>query len=459
MLTNRFVLLSIPGQPHGAKLYITCELFMHNISIIVFLSRFKQKIYFLKLTENLSDMKNLKVAILKETKTPPDRRTIASPEQCLEIQKKFPHADLCVQKSDIRCFKNDEYETAGIKMTDDVSNCDILLGVKEVHIPTLVENKTYLFFSHTAKKQPYNRPLLQECVKKNITLLDHEYLTDKNGMRLVAYGKWAGIVGAYNGLIAGGKKYGLYELKRAKDCFDFKEMIKEVEKVKLPAIKILITGKGRVGNGAMETLAPLNLKQVSPEDYLTKTYDVPVVCQIDADTYTKRKDGQPFDFPHFFTNPSMYESCFKPFQKVTDFYIACHFWNPASPEMITAEDMKEEDFKISIISDISCDIKKPIASTLRPSTIADPFYGYDRMNEKESDPWTMGNVTVMAIDNLPGELPRDASVEFGKGLIDRVYPYLFGEDTEGIIERATITKGGKLTPRYSYLQNFLEGKE
>ncbi len=278
-------------------------------------------------------------------------------------------------------------------------------------------------------------------------------------MRLVAYGKWAGIVGAYNGLIAYGRKTGAYQLKRAKDCFDFEEMKKEVEKVKMPAVKILITGKGRVGKGALETLQPLNFKEVSPEDFLTKEFDEPVVCTIDADRYPKRKDGQSFDFKHFFANPKEYESTFEPYTKVTDIYIACHFWDQNSPKFMLEEDYKKNDFKISIIADVSCDIADPIPSTLRPSTIADPFYGYNPFNGQEDEPWKKGNITVMAVDNLPGELPRDASVEFGKGLIEKVYPSLFGEDSQGIIKRATIVENSGLAERYSYLQDFLDGKE
>lgn len=404
-------------------------------------------------------MEKIKVAILKETKTPPDRRTIASPAQCLEIVDKFRNVELFVQRSEIRCYKDHEYEQLGLNVVDDVSHCDILLGVKEVHIPTLIDNKKYLFFSHTAKKQSYNRPLLKACVEKNITLMDHEYLTDQNGMRLVAYGKWAGIVGAYNALIAYGKKYNLYDLKRAKDCFDFEEMKKEVLKVKLPAVKILISGKGRVGKGALETLQPLNLKQVSAQDFISKQFDEAVVCIIDADEYTRRKDGSPFEFSHFFKNPKEYESTFKPFSKEADIYIACHFWDNNSPKFLLPDDYREPDFKIKVIADVSCDIADPIPSTLRPSAIANPFYGYNKETAKECDAWDKAQITVMAVDNLPGELPRDASVEFGKGLIEKVYPSMFGEDSEGIIKRASITSGGKLTERYSYLQNFLEGKE
>jgi len=404
-------------------------------------------------------MKKIKVAVLKETKTPPDRRVVLPPNEALDLTKKFPNVDLYIQPSDIRSYKDEEYTKLGLNLKDDVNDCDILLGVKEVKIDKLIPNKTYLFFSHTAKKQPYNRPLLQAFLDKKITLLDHEYLTDKSGMRLIAFGRWAGIVGAYNGLIALGKRNNLFNLKRAKDCHDLQEMLGEVKKLKLPTIKILITGGGRVAHGALETLAPLNLQIVSPDDFINKTFDEAVICQIEPDNYTKRKDGHEFNMMHFFNNPESYESTFKPFTEVTDFYIPCHFWDEKSPGFFSREDIKNPKFNISIIADVSCDIDGPVASTIRPSTIEEPFYGYEPQTEKEGDAWDKKNVTVMAVDNLPGELPRDASVDFGRGLIERVFASMFGEDTEGIVERATITKNGKLTSRYSYLQDFADGKE
>lgn len=399
-----------------------------------------------------------KLAILKETKTPPDRRVAVTPNQAKKIKEIFPNVDVVAQSSDIRCYKDSEYSELGINVVENISDCDVMIGVKEVKIDALIENKTYIFFSHTAKKQPYNRELLQAMAKKGITILDHEYFTDPNKNRLVAFGKWAGIVGAYNALIGFGLRNNLYNLKRAKDCFDFNEMIKEVENAKLPAIKILISGGGRVAKGAMETLSPLKLKYVSPEDFVNKTYNEPVVCQIDADTYVKHKEGKKFDFKHFFANPTEYESNFKQFAEVADIYIAAHFWDPKSPEFITDEDFMSGKIKIQVIADISCDIKKPIASTLRPTTIAEPFMGYNPKTGLEDNAFDKNNITVMSIDNLPGELPRDASVEFGNGLIERVYPALFGNDNEGIIERATILKNGKLTDNYSYLKKFLEGK-
>lgn len=404
-------------------------------------------------------MTNLRVGVLRETKNPPDRRVVLSPALAVEIEKTFPNVELFVQPSKIRSYKDKEYEKRGLKLKEDLSDCDILLGVKEVSIPTLIPGKSYLFFSHTAKKQSYNRPLLQACIEKNITLIDHEYLTDKKGLRLVAFGQWAGVVGAYNGLIAFGKRTGLFELKRAKDLHDVEELLAEVKKIKLPAIKILITGGGRVAHGALRTLAPLNLEQVSAEDFLNKEFDEAVVCQIDPDEYVKRKDGAHFDLANFFAHPDEFESTFKPYTKVTDFYIACHFWAQKSPVFMTKADMKEDDFKIRVIADVSCDIDGPIPSTIRPSTIANPFYGYNPNTNTEGNAWDLDHITVMAIDNLPGELPRDASVDFGKGLIERVFPSLFGEDKNGVIERASITKGGKLTERYAYLQDFVDGKE
>ncbi|MCK5822730.1 MAG: hypothetical protein KAG95_01915 [Bacteroidales bacterium] len=402
--------------------------------------------------------KNIKVGILKETKTPPDRRVAVAPEQANELLGKFSNVELFFQPSDIRCYTDDEYNALGLNIKQDLTDCDILIGVKEVKIDTLIANKKYLFFSHTAKEQPYNRELLQEILRKNITLVDYEYLTDEKNIRLVAFGHWAGLVGAYNGLIGFGKRTGLFSLKSAHDCHDMKEMLSEVEKIKLPPVKILITGGGRVAHGAMETLAPLNIKKVTPDEFLNETFDEAVFCQIDPWDYVKRKDGGKFDLQNFFYFPDEYESTFLPYTKVTDLFIACHFWDEKSPVFMSKEDMKANDFKMQVIADVSCDIAGPIPSTIRPSTIAEPFYGYNAKLERETEAFDKNSITVMAVDNLPGELPRDASVDFGKGLIEKVYPSLFVDDKNEIIKRATIAKDGKLTEKYAYLQNYVDGK-
>jgi len=406
-------------------------------------------------------MKNrIRVGVLRETKNPPDRRVAIPPQTGLKILDKYLNVSIFIQPSDIRCYTDAEYREQGYFLTEDLRECDILIGVKEVNIPTLIPNKTYLFFSHTAKEQPHNRELLRQAIKRNITLIDYEYLTNSSNKRLVAFGHWAGVVGAYKALRARGMRTDFFDLPPARSCKDVYEMYEHLKHVTLKPIKILVTGGGRVAKGAMQTIRTLDLKEVSAEEFLSQDYDEPVVCRIDPDQYVERIDGSEFDLNHFYQNPEMYRSTFKKFTKVTDLFIACHYWDPKSPKFIIPEDYKEDDFNISVIADVSCDINGPIPSTLRPSTIASSFYGYDRFNEEETIPFVdKRNVTVMAVDNLPGELPRDSSIDFGEGLYENVYKALFDDDSEGILERATITKAGKLTSKFSYLQAYLEGKD
>lgn len=404
--------------------------------------------------------KRICLGIVKETKTPPDKRVPITPVQVDIIEELFPNVEVGVQPSNKRCYSDSEYGYLKIPLITEPGKCDILLGVKEVKISALIPGKTYLFFSHVGKKQVYNRKLLQAILKKKITLIDYEYLTRPSGQRLVAFGYWAGVVGAYNALRARGDSTNRFSLKPAYKCYDLDEMYAGLRKIKLQPIKILITGAGRVASGALETLAALKMKQVNYKDFLTKEFNEPVVCQIEPMHYVKRKDGVPFDMQHFIANPTHYESNFKAYQKVTDIFIACHFWDPNAPMFITNDDLKAPDFNISVIADVSCDIDGPIASTIRPSDIETPFYDYNPITGEEEPPFSSEkNITVMAVNNLPGELPRNASRDFGRDLIKHVFPSLFGTDDDGVIERATIAKNGKLMPKFSYLQDYVDGKE
>ncbi|MFA8433106.1 MAG: NAD(P)-dependent oxidoreductase [Marinifilaceae bacterium] len=402
----------------------------------------------------------IRVGVLRETKNPPDRRVAIPPSVGQKVLEKYPDVSIFVQPSDIRCYTDGEYREAGYFLTEDLRECDILVGVKEVHIPTLIPGRTYLFFSHTGKKQPHNQKLLQEAARRKITLIDYEYLSDVNHNRVVAFGHWAGVVGAYKALRARGMRTDFFDLPPASSCEDMQEMYDCLRQVQLRPIKILVTGGGRVAMGAMQTIRVLNIREVTPQEFLTQEFEEPVVCRLDPEHYVERKDGAPFDLQHFFEHPQLYQSTFKPYTKVTDLYIACHYWDPRSPKFMTPEDYREDDFRISVIADVSCDLYGPIPSTLRASTIADSFYGYDRFSGEEAIPFVdKRNVTVMAVDNLPGELPRDASLDFGQALFDRVFDSLFGEDREGIIERATILKNGELTRPFAYLKDYLQGKE
>jgi saccharopine dehydrogenase (NAD+, L-lysine-forming) len=401
--------------------------------------------------------KRLKIGILRETKNPPDRRVPLTPPQIVTLEELYPFVEFYVQPSDIRGYSNEEYHYLNIQLKEDLSKCDILMGVKEVDKKTLIPGKTYLFFAHVGKKQPYNKGMFHKIVSDKIRLIDYEFLTDEKGQRVVAFGRFAGIVGAYNALRARGIETNRFELKPAHQCRDMEEMWAGLRMISLkPGLKILITGQGRVAGGAMETLNYCNIVKVSPEDFLERDFDFPVVCQIGPEHYTVRRNGDPFSFDHFVKHPDEYESSFKPFTRAVDILIACHYWDPLSPVFFTRSDMKQPEFRISVIADISCDINGPIPSTLRATTIADPFYGYNPILEKEEPAFLRpGNITMMAIDNLPGEVPRDASADFGKQLINNLLHNLFTEGTSEMIKRATITESGRLTSHFAYLSDYL----
>ncbi len=401
----------------------------------------------------------MKFGIIRERKNPPDRRVVLSPEECQNVLSKFPKAEILVESSPIRVFSDKEYAEMGLPVVEHMETCEVLLGVKEVPIEALIPNKKYFFFSHTIKKQPYNRELLRAILDKNIELYDHEVITNAKGARLVAFGRYAGIVGAYNGFRAYGLKYNLYKMPKAESLLDQQALIAELKKIQLPNIKILLTGKGRVGNGAKEMLDAMGLEQVGVAEYLKEDFNNPVYCQIDASEYNKRKDGIRGNKADFFQNPEAYKSDFFRFAKVTDFYIAGHFYGDGAPYLYTRQDAKQPDFNIKVVADISCDIDGPVATTIRPSTIADPIYGYDPVSEKEVDFKAENAIAVMAVDNLPCELPRDASIGFGEAFSKHVIPSFFNNDKDGVLDRARMTQNGKLTTRYAYLQDYVDGKE
>jgi len=400
----------------------------------------------------------MKIGILKERKNPPDRRVVLSPKKCATLLKTYPQLEIKVESSDSRFFSDEDYRNEGIVLVNDVSDCDVLLGVKEVPIDSLIPNKKYFFFSHTIKKQKYNRNLLKAILAKNIEHYDHETITDKNNIRLVAFGKYAGIVGAYNAFRTFGLKFNLFNLPKGEVLHDQKMLIEELKKFKLPAIKVVLTGKGRVGNGAKEMLDGVLMREVSIDEFLTHTFEEPVYVQIDVLDYNKRNDGVLKDQNDFFNNPKDYKSDFMRFAKVADLYIASHFYGIGAPFIFTREDAKSPDFNIKVIADISCDIDGPVASTIRSSTIEEPNYGYNSKSEQEVHFMDKDAIAVMAVDNLPCELPKDASEGFGDSFAQHVIPAFFNNDKDGVLQRAKMTKNGKLTERFSYLQDFVDGK-
>ncbi|MAX70548.1 MAG: alanine dehydrogenase [Flavobacteriaceae bacterium] len=401
----------------------------------------------------------MKFAIIKERKNPPDRRVVFSPETLAEARKKFPEAEFIVESSDIRVFPDEVYAKLGFTVTDDVSDADVMIGVKEVPIANLIPNKKYFYFSHTIKKQPYNRDLLKAMLDKHIEMYDHETIVRENNMRLIGFGRYAGLVGAYNGFRALGLRDGLFSLPKVETLADLEEVKAELDKIEVPNIKILLSGTGKVAYGAKEILDHLGIKEVSDALYLTSEFTEPVYCMVDVMEYAKRKDGKVGDKREFYKDPTGYESNFMAYAKQTDYFIAGHFYGNNAPYLFTREDAKHPEFRINLVADVSCDIDGPVASTIRPSTIADPFYGYNPQTEQEVAFDAKDAITVMAVDNLPCELPKDASEGFGTTFLEHVIPAFFNDDKRGVLKRAKLTTSdGKLTKRFSYLQDYVDGK-
>lgn len=398
----------------------------------------------------------MKFGIIQERKNPVDRRVVFSPNELVKLQSLYPQLNVVVESSPIRVFSDLEYENAGIVVTNDVSDCDVLIGVKEVPVENLISNKSYFFFSHTIKKQPHNRALLQGLLAKNIDFYDHETLVDNHNNRLIGFGRYAGMVGAYNSIRAFGIKFELFKLPKAETLSGKEDLIRYLKRIILPPIKFVVTGTGKVGGGVKEILDAIKVKSVTVENYLTKNYTQPVYTQIDALEYNKRKDGTVLEITDFFKNPQDYESNFERFTKVSDIVITGHFYANEAPQILTQEMLQSIDCKIKVVADISCDINGPIACTLRSSTIEEPFYGYLPIENKEVDMFHPAAIVVMAVDNLPCELPKDSSEGFGEMFIEKVMPAFFNGDQDGILARAKITENGKLTLRFSYLQDYVE---
>jgi alanine dehydrogenase len=404
-------------------------------------------------------MTKITIGIIKEGKTPPDFRVPLTPKQCKAIQILYPDVRIVVQKSPIRTYADSEYAAEGIELVESLENCDVIFGVKEVNISDLIPNKTFVFFSHTIKKQAHNQKLLRAILDKKIRLVDYEVIKDKFNKRLIGFGRYAGIVGTYNGFLTWGLKNSSFELKPAHLCANRAEVESELKKVVLPKdFKCVLTGFGRVGHGAREIIDLLPIKEVTPEELLTMEFNEPVFAHLELEDYYGRNDGKEFNKQEFYSTPELYTSIFSRFIPQSDMYIPCHFWSSKSPVIITQQDLQIDNRRLSVVADISCDVDGPIASTIRSSKISDAIYGYDPHTGNEIDFRNENAIAVMAVDNLPCELPKDASEDFGNELMKHVLPAFLREDIDRIIDRASETDfTGNLTDNYKYLQDYANG--
>ena len=410
-------------------------------------------------------MGNLCISIIKEARVD-ENRTPFAPNQIQTLISNFPDLKILVQPSKNRCFKDEDYSKAGAQIEEDISQSDIIFGIKEVEISKLIENKTYLFFSHTSKIRNdnsqstqdaaiiYKKKLLREILKKKVTLIDYENIRDKskNAYRYLGFGRFAGIVGCYNTLSLYLKLQKKQLLPRAFEINSYKKIQELISKQNFNKLKILQTGKGNVAKGSMEILQHANIKQISLDDYLNKKYDEAVFCNISFTEHVERNDGKDSSYQDFMLNPHKYKSKAINYLHSTDMLISGHYWDPKFPKLFSLNQINE--FKnLKIIGDITCDVNGSIPTTIRSTSIAKPYYSFDINSMKEIDLCNKG-IAVMAVDNLPSELPHEASEEFGHSIISEVLPYLINKD-DGRINRATTASKGKLCSSFSYLENFI----
>ena len=397
-----------------------------------------------------------RIGLIKEGKTPADNRVALTPAQCKWIHKNAAHVKVVAQSSTARCFSDKEYVSAGVEVKDDLGDCDILLGIKEVPIDELIPGKTYLFFSHTKKKQPYNQKLFRAMLDKNIRLIDYECLEHEDGQRIIGFGFFAGVVGAHNGIMAYGNRTGLYKLDRVYKQRSFRELIHNYFGLRLPNVKIVVAGSGRVAHGLLEIMNLMGIHEVEPEDYLVRRFSYPVYTQLKgADLYVNKKTGK-YNRQEFHEHPREYACKFLPYAAQTDILMNGVYWDKTVPRLFEKEDIKADDFIIKTIADVTDDKEGSVPINAGDQGIEDPIYGIDRITLQKTAPYLPDSIDIMAVNNLPNELPRDASRYFGEQLIKYVLDDLI-KGGSPIIEMATMTKGGQLTRHYDYLQGYANG--
>ena len=395
------------------------------------------------------------LGLIKEGKVPSDNRVALTPKQCKWLLEQHPDWDILVESSATRCYKDIEYQREGIKVVEDISSADILLGIKEVPKTQLIPNKTYLFFSHTKKAQSFNQALFHTMMDKQITLIDYECLEHEDGQRLIGFGFFAGIVGAHNGIMAYGNRTKEFTLGRVKDVKDYMELIHTYFGLKLPPIKIAVTGSGRVAHGILEIMNLMDVQQVEPDEFKTRTYPYPVYVHLKGKDLYKRKDNGSYERNDFHNHPENYECLFKEYLPHAKILMNGVYWEKGIPPLFTLEELKDENSVLTTIADITDDAFGSVPCNLGDAISDDPIYGVQLDSCEKCNPYNYNCVDIMAVGNLPNELPRDASRFFGEQLIK----YVLGDLVNGgnpIIEKATMLNKGKLTEYYNYLAEYAQ---
>jgi len=400
----------------------------------------------------------MKIGLIREWKAPADKRAALTPALCSEFKNRYPQVELVVETSLDRTFTDQEYEAAGVKVVSDMGDCDILLGIKEVPLDKLIPNKTYLFFSHTIKEQAYNKELLQEVLAKKITLIDYEPLTWAGGGRILGFGKWAGIVGTYNAFLAYGKKTGQYELPPAYVINDYQKSMDLLSQLDLRRTRLVFTGNGRVAEGIREVLDLMKIKEVSPQEFISQPPIGAYFTQLTSWDLYHRKDGGSWQLGHFYDHHTEYCCEFDNFLAHSDILINGMYWEDDIAPLFEKKDTQLPNFNIKVIADITCDVEGSVPITMKATDIYDPTFGWSKSEQKMVAPFGEDTIDVMAVTNLPTEMPKNASEKFGNLLLEHIMPLLVNGDQDEILKRARITQNGELTEEYLYLKDYVNSK-
>ena len=397
-----------------------------------------------------------------------------------------------VESSPKRVFTDEEYRKAGAKIVDRIKDSNIIFGVKEMPSEFFEEKKTYLFFSHTIKGQDYNMDLLRKMVEKKINLIEFEKITDDNGKRLIFFGRFAGLAGMINSFWSFGQRCKVlgyetpfsslqqsYLYSSIEDAISaLSQVAKEIKLHGLPAelapLTIGITGNGNVSKGAQEIINLFENKEITPSGLLdlkrNGNYDSKTIYKIifnENDLSVPLDSEAEFELQHYYKHPEEYKNDFERYVPEISILMNCMFWSPDFPRIITKDFLKElfknQNSKLCVIGDVTCDPDGSIEATHIGTYIEDPVFVYNPENQESTMGFEGDGVLIMAVDILPAELPRESSLAFSKALSEFI-PALaktnFELDFDELnipmpFKRALILHQGEFTPDYEYMKAFL----
>ncbi len=450
------------------------------------------------------------IGIRREDKNKWERRVALIPEHIKELKDKHG-IEAIVQPSTLRIYSDDEYKKADSVISDDVSNADVIIGVKEMPIDFFEKNKTYIFFSHTIKGQSYNIDMLKKLIDLKVNLIDYERIADENNRRLIFFGRYAGLAGMIETLYAYGqklKKMGYYTpFEKVKQAYQYDSLEQAKAEIKIigeeleedgypSALAPLIvgfTGYGNVSKGAQEIFDLLPYKIVSPyiidinyENFTNDNFNIYKVIFKEEDLFILKEEyrvkenempdysddnrhNSGFDLQDYYDNPHKYESKFETNLKNLSILVNCIYWTEDYPRLVTKEYLKRDtiiksNLNLKVIGDISCDIDGSVEITKEATMPDKPSFTYFAKDDKFEDGVSRLGVTVMAVDNLPCEFPKESSEAFSevlKEFINGIVTADFNSSFEDLKLPAPIKKGlilhnGEFTKEYEYMKEFLK---